>query len=134
MRQIQINTVGNSLVSSAYIAYLGQLTQPYRDRVLQPLSQLFQSSAPAVPCHADTKLASIAGDPVELKEWSLMLKLPADNTLVDNACIWKLSRKWPLFIDPEDLALHWVRALEDDLATLKEVVLVCFHLCLYAYD
>lgn len=31
-----------------------------------------------------------------------MFKLPIDDIAADNACIWKYSRKWPLFVDPQE--------------------------------
>jgi len=121
-RQTQNNLVGNSLVAAVYVAYLGQLTQPFRDVLLKSLLEQFEASKPVIPCQRNIKLSALAGDLVELSEWTLVHKLLPDSVSSDNACIWKLSRRWPLFIDPQDLALKWVRAFEDDLASIKDAM------------
>jgi dynein heavy chain len=101
LRQSHINSVGNTLISAAFVVYLGPFTQPYRDRVLQSLVKFMSSVEPALPIQQDYRISTVLGDPIEVKEWELF-KLPVDDIYADNACIFKHSRKWPLFIDPQD--------------------------------
>ena len=100
---------GDVLLSAGFLAYLGPLTQQYRDALLLAWGQ--QCRALAVPASEVFSLAKVLGDPVKIRQWQLA-GLPNDSFSVDNAIIVDKTRRWPLMIDPQGQANQWVKRFE----------------------
>jgi dynein heavy chain len=64
-----------------------------------------------IPCSENFSLASILGDPVQMKRWTAD-GLPNDLLSLENALIIHKSRRWPLMIDPQGQANRWIRTSE----------------------
>jgi len=112
------NVVGNILVSSGVIAYLGVFTSVYRDRCVNKWVELLQSKD--IACASDFSLARVLGDPVAIRQWGIQ-QLPKDAFSIDNAIIAANSRRYPLMIDPQGQANRWIRQMEDEKSALKVI-------------
>ncbi|ORY49032.1 hypothetical protein BCR33DRAFT_714104 [Rhizoclosmatium globosum] len=105
------NVVGDVLLASGVIAYLGPFTAEYRSDLLREWNNnLLRLKIP----HSDViSLWDSLGDPVKLREWELA-GLPRDSLSRDNGIIVQNSRRWPLLIDPQGQANKWIRNMEKD--------------------
>ena len=110
------NVIGNILVASGLIAYLGVFTVPYRDACLKQWLALLQSKG--IPCDSNFSLSRILGDPMLIRQWGIW-QLPKDSFSIDNAIILTKSLRWGLIIDPQEQASRWIRNMEDDKQHLK---------------
>ncbi|KAF4028543.1 ATPase family associated domain-containing protein 9, partial [Phytophthora infestans] len=84
--QLQIvydNVVGDIMLASGVIAYLGAFTSVYRER-----------------------------EAVQIRAWTIA-KLPNDSFSIDNAIMLQRSNRWPLMIDPQGQANRWVKNMEE---------------------
>jgi len=113
-----VNVVGNILVASGVIAYLGVFTAAYRDTCVKRWVSLLQSKS--IACDSEFQLSRVLGDPVAIRQWGIQ-GLPKDSFSVDNAIISMNSRRYSLFIDPQGQANRWIRNMEDEKTALKVV-------------
>ncbi|KAJ3286989.1 Dynein heavy chain 7, axonemal [Borealophlyctis nickersoniae] len=100
---------GDVLVSSGIVAYLGAFTKAYRDESVAQWTQLCKERK--IPCSEDIKLASVLGDPVKVRAWTLA-GLPNDAFSIDNGIVIQNARRWPLMIDPQGQANRWIKNME----------------------
>ena len=63
-----------------------------------------------VPHNEHCHLTDTLSDPVKIRSWQIA-GLPKDNLSVENGIIVQYSRRWPMFIDPQGQANHWVKNL-----------------------
>jgi dynein heavy chain len=112
------NLIGDVLLSSAVIAYLGAFTSSYRQMCLTEWNEKCQ--ALKIPCSGTFSLVNTLGDPIQLRAWNLA-GLPNDSFSRDNGIISTKTRRWPLFIDPQGQANKWIKNLEKNnrLAVIK---------------
>ncbi|KAF1323625.1 Axonemal dynein heavy chain, partial [Globisporangium splendens] len=90
------NVVGDIMLSSGVIAYLGAFT----------------SVKKTITCSDKFSLTVTLGDPVKIREWAIA-KLPNDSFSIDNAIMLQRSNRWPLMIDPQGQANRWVKNMEE---------------------
>jgi len=107
--------VGDVLLSSAVIAYLGPFTIPFRRAAVAGWQKLCDDRK--VPMSERFDLQEIIGDPVVIRSWNLQ-GLPTDSFSIDNGIIISVARRWPLMIDPQGQANKWIRKKEDELGLL----------------
>jgi len=100
---------GDVLISSGVVAYLGPFDLLYRGGVITQWVNALQSSG--ITCSSDFKLQKVLGDPVEIRNWHIN-GLPKDGFSTDNGIVVKMTRRWPLAIDPQQQANKWVRNKE----------------------
>ena len=103
--------IGDTLVSSAAVAYLGAFTSSYRLRLLSKWVDLCKTDSIAVS--ENFELTEFLSEPVEIQNW-LNKGLPCDKHSMENAAVTKHCRRWPLFIDPQEQASKWIRQTERD--------------------
>jgi len=103
------NVVGDVIVSSGVMAYLGVFTIDYRNECVSAWKNLLKEKS--VPSSENYKLHVTMGEPVELQHWRVM-KLPNDDFSADNAIIVTKSTRYALCIDPEGQANNWIKNLE----------------------
>ncbi|KAH8071804.1 hypothetical protein JL720_11303 [Aureococcus anophagefferens] len=80
--------VGDTLLSAAFISYIGPFTKQYRTKLLEEQWALTTDS--------------------EIALWQTM-KLPADPVSTENGAIVSRSTRWPLLIDPQLQGVAWVK-------------------------
>ncbi|XP_076458174.1 dynein axonemal heavy chain 3-like [Babylonia areolata] len=105
------NILGDVLLSSGVVAYLGAFTVDYRQSIKADWHQ--QSIDKAIPCSDPFSLTLTLGEPVTIRSWNLA-GLPIDSFSVDNGIIVNRSRRWPLMIDPQGQANKWIKNLEKE--------------------
>jgi dynein heavy chain len=107
-RQIN-NVVGDVLIASSAIAYLGPFTSEYRVSLTQ--EWIGKLSDFDIPHSESSSLLETLGDSVKIRQWEIA-GLPKDALSRDNAIIVQNSKRWPLFIDPQGQANKWIKNLE----------------------
>jgi dynein heavy chain len=105
------NMVGDILLSSGAIAYLGAFTSEFRSKLIKSWKSSIATYG--IPRSDNASLWETLGDQVKLREWELA-GLPKDALSKDNAIIVQYTRRWPLLIDPQGQANKWVRNMEKD--------------------
>ena len=92
------NIVGDLIIASGIIAYLGVFTISYRNICID--AWVAQLKEKGIPSSSEFSLQAVLGDPVKIREWT-MAHLPNDSFSTDNAIIIEQSTRWPLMIDPQ---------------------------------
>ena len=112
------NIVGDMLISSGIIAYLGIFPAAYRDACTDSWKELLAKLT--IPRSDTFSLFNALCDPSSKLEWQKQ-KLPTDTISTDNAIIMDKSNRWPLLIDPQRIAADWIRRKETEkVETLKK--------------
>ena len=101
-----INLVGNMLLASGFIAYLGPFISEFRKDMASAWVQLCKGKK--IPVDEDFSLERTLANPVVVREWQIM-GLPADEFSTENGMLTTLGRRWPLMIDPQGQANRWIR-------------------------
>ncbi|KAJ3181753.1 Dynein heavy chain 7, axonemal [Geranomyces variabilis] len=106
-----IALTGDVLVASGMVAYLGAFTKAYRDECVIDWTRVCKERK--IPCSdvPDIKLASVLGDPIQIREW-ILTGLPNDSFSVDNGVMIQNASRWPLMIDPQGQANRWIKNRE----------------------
>jgi len=103
--------VGDVLLASAQIAYLGPFTQTWRAECLA--LWVAELGRLGVPRSESFDLVGVLGDEVLIEEWRLH-GLPKDRFSAENGIMMTTGRRWPLLVDPQGLANGFVRNLEKE--------------------
>jgi len=101
--------LGDVVVASGFIAYLGPFTSLYRSELVQGWVKLCHEKR--IPGSETFDLVTFMGEPVTIQQWQLQ-GLPSDAFSTENAIISTTSRRWPLFIDPQGQANNWIKNME----------------------
>lgn len=103
------NLLGDVLLSSGFVAYLGAFTQAYRSEAVNTWLETCKSKG--IPCSDNFSLHGSLGDAVRIRNWTIA-GLPNDNFSIENGIIMSNSRRWPLMIDPQGQANAWIKNME----------------------
>ena len=98
--------IGDILVSSGIIAYLGAFTTAFRQK--QAKRWLQECKNKNIPCTETMSLTSVLGEAVTIRQW-IISGLPSDNFSIENGIIISNARRWPLIIDPQGQANKWIK-------------------------
>ncbi|KAH9098913.1 hypothetical protein LEN26_016540 [Aphanomyces euteiches] len=120
------NVVGDIMLSSGVIAYLGAFTSTFREKAVDHWSDELKQKG--ITCSDKYSLTTTLGDLVKIREWTIA-KLPNDSFSIDNAIMMQRSNRWPLvrpasfsflknffhqqMIDPQGQANRWVKNMEE---------------------
>ena len=119
------NVVGDVLIASGVISYMGPFTSDFRERIVRtwidescrrkvrpprgttprPECRHVPPRPPRgtplqVPCSDKFSLRAVLGDAVKIRDWNID-GLPNDSFSIDNGIIISHARRWPLMIDPQ---------------------------------
>ena len=101
------NLYGDVCLAAGCLAYLGPFSGPYRTRIVS--QWIVAASAVGIPCSGtDFNFINTLGDPDVMKEWQVQ-GLPSDEYSSQNGILSSTGRKWPLMIDPQGQANHWIK-------------------------
>eukprot|EP00743_Colponemidia_sp_Colp-15_P006229 GILK01006701.1.p1 GENE.GILK01006701.1~~GILK01006701.1.p1 ORF type:complete len:1608 (-),score=254.94 GILK01006701.1:104-4669(-) len=103
------NLIGDVLVSSGLISYMGAFTLAYRNQCVNVWRHNLISRN--VPTSTVFSLTGCLGNQVKIRDW-IIHDLPSDSFSVDNAIIVDRSRRCPLMIDPQGQANKWIKNME----------------------
>ncbi|CAM9220423.1 unnamed protein product [Chrysoparadoxa australica] len=105
------NLVGNVMLASGCLAYLGPFTSQFRQDMAEQWIKLCKTQG--IPVADDFSLQGVLAEPVVVRQWQLM-GLPADEFSTENGMLTTMGRRWPLMIDPQGQANRWVRSMHND--------------------
>ena len=111
--------LGDIILCSGIIAYLGAFPSSYREQSIDQWTELCNKSG--ITVSPSFELRNIVSDEITIGNWTNIFKLPNDSFSIDNAIIMVNSRRYPLFIDPQVQANRWIKELEgkNNLIKLK---------------
>jgi len=114
------NLLGDALISSGIIGYLGPFTAPFRDECITDWIKVIKSKSVACSVASQYSLSNTLVDPIKSHQWH-MCGLPEDSFSIQNAFIMFNSKRWPLIIDPQGQANRWLKNLEkeNNLVSIK---------------
>ena len=107
------NLLGDVLISSGVIGYLGPFTATFREECIRDWTKMSKSKK--IQCSDPEKysLSGTLGEPIKIQQWNIF-GLPKDSFSIDNAVIVYNSSRWPLMIDPQGQANRWIKNSEKD--------------------
>ena len=105
----QRDAIGDSLVASGFLSYLGPFDSAYRKRILD--SWLASLGELKIPGTEDYNFAKFLARPTDVREWNIQ-GLPADDFSTENGVIVTRALRWPLMVDPQGQANKWIRKKE----------------------
>eukprot|EP01062_Namystynia_karyoxenos_P037540 TRINITY_DN2731_c5_g1_i1.p1 TRINITY_DN2731_c5_g1~~TRINITY_DN2731_c5_g1_i1.p1 ORF type:complete len:1924 (+),score=685.27 TRINITY_DN2731_c5_g1_i1:409-5772(+) len=103
--------VGDVLLASAFVSYLGPFNKPFRERVLGQLRGDIAARGIA-HTHAMDVVSGVLASDAEVAGWSNE-GLPGDRMSTENGAIVKNAKRWPLLIDPQLQGARWIKAKEE---------------------
>jgi len=108
--------VGDVLLASAFISYIGPFTKRYRDEMITQQWMPFLETAAngeRIPMSDDPNPLSILTTEAEIAQWNAD-SLPDDRVSLENGAIVENTARWPLMIDPQLQGIRWVRNKESE--------------------
>jgi dynein heavy chain len=106
--------VGDVLLASAFLSYIGPFTKPFRDLLLYdtwvPYLRI-AAGGETVPMSEKADPIAIMADAAVIAKWNSQ-GLPTDAVSTENGAIVVTSARWPLLIDPQLQGIAWVRDME----------------------
>ncbi|RHY19216.1 hypothetical protein DYB25_002385 [Aphanomyces astaci] len=109
--------VGDCLLASAFISYIGPFTKPFRDELINKHWVPYLRKAAngnSIAMSEESNPVYILTNDAEIAEWNTQ-KLPADRVSTENGAIVvntvAMGRR-PLIIDPQLQAIAWIREKE----------------------
>ena len=104
--------VGDVLLASAFLSYIGPFTKQYRERLLNEEWTPFLQKA-EVPLSENANPTKLLTTPAAVAQWN-QDKLPPDPVSVENGTILTSTLRFPLMIDPQLQGIEWIRNKEKD--------------------
>lgn len=101
--------LGDILISSAFIAYLGPFDSSVRGFCVETWHQHCLNAS--IPCSRLFSLRKILGNEIEIQRWSID-GLCIDDFSIENVIIMQNSWRRCLFIDPQRQANKWIKRSE----------------------
>lgn len=117
--QIQYDGLaGDMLISCGIISYMSPFNSMFRARTV--LDWHYYVKKLNIPTADVYDMITVLGSDVKIQNWNID-GLPRDSFSIENGIIMDNSRRWPLFIDPQAQASHWIRKMEkkNNLELLK---------------
>jgi len=105
------NLVGDVLVSSGFVAYLGPFTPIFRRRLVGEWQEKLTSFK--IPHTVGCDLTMTLAEPVQIRSWAIAA-LPSDGHSIENGIIMSKARRWPLLMDPQGQANRFIKNMGED--------------------
>lgn len=103
--------VGDVLLASAFVSYVGPFNKAFRDRIInKDFMSFFVSNK--IPMSPNSNVIKILTDEATIAQWN-NCKLPADRVSIENGCILTSSERYPLMIDPQLQGITWIKKEKD---------------------
>lgn len=119
--------VGDVLISSAFVSYIGCFTKQYRDDIVNHkfLTFLREKNIPMSP---NPNPVALLTSPAVIAKWNNQ-KLPTDPVSIENGAILTNTERYPLIIDPQLQGISWLREKEAEnklkigrLSNMKQLI------------
>uniref|UniRef100_U3K3Y5 Dynein-1, subspecies f n=1 Tax=Ficedula albicollis TaxID=59894 RepID=U3K3Y5_FICAL len=107
----KVKLLGDCLLAAAFLCYVGAFSWEFRHEMLYQVWQedIFSRE---IPASHPFKLESLLTDEVEVSRW-VSQGLPPDELSIQNGILTTYSSRFPLCIDPQQQALHWIKKKEE---------------------
>lgn len=100
---------GDILITSAFIAYLGPFKKVRRQKIYNDWYIYLTSLK--IPYSENFNFLQMFEKEIDFDNWHLC-GLPQDQYFLQNGVICKYTKRWPLFIDPQNRAKDWIKNVE----------------------
>lgn len=110
LEQRKERLVGDCLLASSFLSYLGAFTAEYRHRMLYDEWQ-HDLQQRGVPLTYPFKVQDLLSNDVEMAKWNSE-GLPNDDLSLQNGILTTRSSRFPLCIDPQMQAVKWIKNKE----------------------
>ncbi|RHZ17115.1 hypothetical protein DYB37_003140 [Aphanomyces astaci] len=101
-----------ALGTAAFVSYAGPFTKPYRELLVNSHWRPFLLGLKKpLALHVDATPVSMLTPATDEAAW-VGFGLPSDRVSIENGTIVQHCKRWPLMIDPQLQAIHWLRAKE----------------------
>ena len=104
--------VGDVLISSSFVSYVGAFTKKYRDQLIKETFLQFLVLK-KIPMSPNPNPLNMLTDEATIAKWNNQ-KLPADSVSIENGTILTSTERWPLIIDPQLQGLAWLLEKEKE--------------------
>lgn len=125
-KQLVINygfLLGDCLVSTAFLCYLGPFTSNLRDELLKVWYD--EIILKEIPITTNILVKEFLTVPTIIREWNIS-GLPADNFSTENGILVTKASRWPIMIDPQNQAYNWIRSLVGDSLKMTDLTATNF--------
>ena len=102
--------IGNSLVSAAFVSYIGPFSSNFRNDLWQEkwMPDIIENK---IPSTEGVDPLNILSTPSQQALWASE-GLPADRVSTENAAVVVSCKRYPLLIDPQLQGIKWIRGKE----------------------
>ena len=118
LRAAESLLIGDVLLASAFVSYLGAFSAAYRRR-LWAGTWLADLRARGIPVSPEPDPLAILTDEGRTARM-LSEGLPSDRISVENGAIIACSKRWPLIIDPQRQGIAWLRRRCEGVAVVEQ--------------
>ncbi|XP_062480123.1 dynein axonemal heavy chain 10 isoform X3 [Pezoporus occidentalis] len=107
----KVKLLGDCLLCAAFLSYEGAFSWDFRNEMVY---QVWQDDIRSreIPLSQPFKLESLLTNEVEVSRW-VSQGLPPDELSVQNGILTTYASRFPLCIDPQQQALHWIKKKEE---------------------
>ncbi|XP_009868408.1 PREDICTED: dynein heavy chain 10, axonemal, partial [Apaloderma vittatum] len=106
----KVKLLGDCLLCAAFLSYEGAFSWEFRNEMIYEVWQEDILSR-EIPLSQPFRLESLLTDEVEVSRW-VSQGLPPDELSVQNGILTTYASRFPLCIDPQEQALHWIKKKE----------------------
>ena len=103
--------LGDCLISSAFLSYVGAFTWEFRSQMVYDLWQSDVTER-EIPLSQPFRLENMLTSDVEISRWTSE-RLPPDELSIQNGILTTRASRFPLCIDPQQQALNWIKKKEE---------------------
>jgi len=107
----KLNLVGDVIISSGVIAYLGVFSFQYRDTAIAGWTTMLKEFQ--IKGTENFSLRDVIKSEVKIQQWFIE-ELPQEAFAVENAIIMDNSDRWPLMIDPQMQGNNWIKNMNKE--------------------
>ncbi|XP_027593384.2 dynein heavy chain 10, axonemal isoform X1 [Pipra filicauda] len=107
----KVKLLGDCLLAAAFLSYEGAFSWDFRHEMMYKVwhEDIFSRE---IPCSESFKLESLLTNEVEVSRW-VSQGLPPDELSIQNGILTTYASRFPLCIDPQQQALHWIKKKEE---------------------
>ncbi|XP_071826175.1 dynein axonemal heavy chain 10-like isoform X2 [Apostichopus japonicus] len=111
LKSRRIRLLGDCLVSSAFLSYVGAFTWDFRNQLIYVDWQNDVRDR-GIPLSDNFRIEGLLTDDVEISRWGSE-GLPPDELSIQNGILTTRASRFPLCIDPQQQALNWIKKKEE---------------------
>ncbi|KAM9219274.1 dynein axonemal heavy chain 10 [Leptosomus discolor] len=107
----KVKLLGDCLLCAAFLSYEGAFSWEFRNEMIYQVWQKDILSR-EIPLSQPFRLESLLTNEVEVSRW-VSQGLPPDELSIQNGILTTYASRFPLCIDPQQQALHWIKKKEE---------------------